>query len=113
MCACGETTRLLQPSLAIQQFVQQCFLNLTINCIIDMTDNRWSEWSWRQQFRLWQELLPWNWVRRMPATTTRRLTRCRASQSLSINQADIQRVPQQRLPMFECFAQLSGAGARS
>ena len=29
MCPCGETTRLLQASLAIQQFVQQCFLNLS------------------------------------------------------------------------------------
>jgi hypothetical protein len=54
MCACGESTRLLQPSLAIQQFVQQCFLNLTINAVVDMTDPRWTEWSWRQQYQLWR-----------------------------------------------------------
>ena len=54
MCACGETTRLSQPSLAIQQFVQQCFLNLTINATVDMTDSRWKEWSWRQQYQLWR-----------------------------------------------------------
>jgi Tc toxin complex TcA C-terminal TcB-binding domain/Neuraminidase-like domain/Salmonella virulence plasmid 28.1kDa A protein len=54
MCACGQTTRLLQPSLAIQQFVTQCFNNLTINANVDMGDPRWSEWDWRQQFRLWQ-----------------------------------------------------------
>ncbi len=35
MCPCGETTRLLQPSLAIQQFVQQCFLNLSIGATVD------------------------------------------------------------------------------
>ena len=54
MCACGETTRLLQPSLAIQQFVQQCFLNLTIDATVDTSDPRWNEWSWRQQYQLWQ-----------------------------------------------------------
>jgi hypothetical protein len=54
MCPCGETTRLLQPSLAIQQFVQQSFLNLSVGAKVDTTDPRWSEWSWRQQYRLWQ-----------------------------------------------------------
>lgn len=54
MCACGQTTRLLQPSLAIQQFVTQCFNNLTINATVDMTNQHSSEWSWRQQYRLWQ-----------------------------------------------------------
>jgi hypothetical protein len=54
MCPCGETRRLLQPSLAIQQFVQQCFLNLTINATVDMTDPRWTEWSWRQQYQRWR-----------------------------------------------------------
>jgi hypothetical protein len=54
MCPCGETTRLLQPSLATQQFVQQCFLNLSIGATVDTTDARWSEWSWRQQYRLWE-----------------------------------------------------------
>ncbi|MEM5404426.1 neuraminidase-like domain-containing protein [Paraburkholderia unamae] len=67
MCPCGQTTRLLQPSLAIQQFVQQCYLNLVINASVDMTDSRWSEWSWRQQYRLWQAnrevfLYPENYV---------------------------------------------------
>jgi hypothetical protein len=67
MYACGETTRLLQPSLAIQQFVQQCFLNLVINATVNTADARWSEWSWRQQFRLWQAnrevfLYPENYV---------------------------------------------------
>jgi len=54
MCSCALTTRLLQPSLAIQQFVQQAFLNLNIAAQIDTTNSLWSEWSWRQQFRLWQ-----------------------------------------------------------
>jgi hypothetical protein len=67
MSACALTTWLLQPSLAIQQFVQQCFLNLTIGAAVDMTDTRWNEWSWRQQYRLWQAnrqvfLYPENYV---------------------------------------------------
>jgi hypothetical protein len=70
MCSCGETTRLLQPSLAIQQFVQQCFLNLTIGVSINTNSTTypaWTEWSWRQQFRLWQAnrevfLYPENYV---------------------------------------------------
>jgi hypothetical protein len=67
MCACGETTRLLQPALAIQQFVQQCFLGLTIGATVDMAATGWNEWSWRQQYRLWQAnrqvfLYPENYV---------------------------------------------------
>ena len=67
MCSCGETTRLLLPSLAIQQFVQQVFLNLTVGVTVDSTDPRWSEWSWRQQYRLWEAnrevfLYPENYV---------------------------------------------------
>ena len=67
MCACGETTRLLQPSLAIQQFVQQCFLGLTFGATVDTTAAEWEEWSWRQQYRLWQAnrevfLYPENYV---------------------------------------------------
>jgi hypothetical protein len=51
MCSCALTTRLLQGSLTIQQFVQQCFLNLVPQV---QTDATWDEWSWMQQFRLWQ-----------------------------------------------------------
>jgi len=70
----GQTTRLLQPSLAIQQFVQQCFLNLTFpGGTPVMTDPHWDEWSWRQQYRLWQAnrevfLYPENYV--LPETRT-------------------------------------------
>lgn len=68
MCPCALMTRLLQASLAIQQFVQQCFLNLFFSDVtVNMTDSRWSEWSWRQQYRLWQAnrevfLYPENYV---------------------------------------------------
>ena len=69
----SQTTRLLQASLAIQQFVNQSFLGLSIGATVDMTDARWSEWSWRQQYRLWQAnrqvfLYPENYV--LPQTRT-------------------------------------------
>src|SRR5664280_2336795 len=74
MSPSGQTTRLLQPSLAIQQFVQQCFLNLVFSGVsADMSNPLWSEWSWRQQYRLWQAnrevfLYPENYV--LPETRT-------------------------------------------
>ncbi|HEY1892793.1 MAG TPA: neuraminidase-like domain-containing protein [Steroidobacteraceae bacterium] len=55
MCACGMTTRLLEASLAVQQFVQQCFLGLVPTVSVDAaTDSGWDQWSWMSQFRLWQ-----------------------------------------------------------
>ncbi|HEY4239641.1 MAG TPA: neuraminidase-like domain-containing protein [Kofleriaceae bacterium] len=67
MCACAQTTRLLQASLAVQQFVQQTFLAMTIQCSVATTDPRWREWSWRKQYALWQAnrevfLYPENYV---------------------------------------------------
>lgn len=68
MCPCAPMTRLLQASLAIQQFVQQCFLNLFFAGVsVDMSSSLWGEWSWRQQYRLWQAnrevfLYPENYV---------------------------------------------------
>ena len=68
MSPCALTTRLLQASLAIQQFVQQCFLNLTFAGVrVDITRPAVDEWSWRQQYRLWQAnrevfLYPENYV---------------------------------------------------
>lgn len=55
MCACGLTTRLLEASLAVQHFVQQCFLGLVVGVPVDSTtDPGWNQWSWMSQFRLWQ-----------------------------------------------------------
>ncbi len=73
MAACALSTRLLQASLAIQQFVQQCFLNLSIQVTVDTQHGPWNEWSWRQQYRLWQAnrevfLYPENYV--LPETRT-------------------------------------------
>ncbi len=55
MCPCAQTTRLLEASLAIQQFVQQCFLNLFFSDVtVDMSNPYWSEWSWRKLHESWK-----------------------------------------------------------
>jgi hypothetical protein len=55
MCPCAQTTRLLEASLAIQQFVQQCFLNLFFSDVtVDMSNSNWSEWSWRKLHESWK-----------------------------------------------------------
>jgi hypothetical protein len=55
MSCCAVTTRLLQASLAVQQFVQRCYLNLEAPIVVDTSaDPAWSDWSWMGQFRLWQ-----------------------------------------------------------
>lgn len=55
MGAGAVTTRLLQASLTIQQFVQRCYLGLEHPITVDTgTHSEWNEWSWRSQFRVWQ-----------------------------------------------------------
>lgn len=55
MCACAISTRLLEASLAVQQFVQQCFLNLVPQVPVDANaDSGWNEWASMGEFRLWQ-----------------------------------------------------------
>jgi hypothetical protein len=55
MTSCAVTTRLLEASLAIQQFVQQCFLNIPSAATVYMSNTQLAaEWSWRQQYRLWE-----------------------------------------------------------
>ncbi len=55
MNAAALTTRLLHASLTIQQFVQQCFLDLVPEVKVDaITDIGWNEWSFMREFRLWQ-----------------------------------------------------------
>lgn len=55
MSACGITTRLLEASLAVQQFVRQCFLGLVVGVTVDSSvDPGWNQWPWMSQFRLWQ-----------------------------------------------------------
>ena len=68
MSACAVTTRLLQASIAIQLFVQQCFLNLSVQVNVNTASNSsWNQWSWRKTYELWSAnrqvfLYPENYV---------------------------------------------------
>ena len=72
MSACAVTTRLLQASLSIQQFVQRCYLSMEPPIVIPNDPNApdyegWKEWSWRGRFRIWEAnrmvfLYPENYV---------------------------------------------------
>ena len=68
MMACQATSRIVQATNSVQQFVQRCFLNLEDSITVDLdTDPDWSQWQWMKYFRLWQAnrkvfLYPENWI---------------------------------------------------
>jgi hypothetical protein len=68
MMACQATSRIVQATNSVQQFVQRCFLNLEPKIVIDLeADADWSYWQWMKYFRLWQTnrkvfLYPENWI---------------------------------------------------
>ncbi len=68
MMACQATSRTVQATNSVQQFVQRCFLNLEGGITVDLTaDPDWSQWQWMKYFRLWQAnrkvfLYPENWI---------------------------------------------------
>jgi hypothetical protein len=65
MSPCMLTSRIVQASAAVQLFVQRCLLNLepaVSPAVIDTV-----QWSWMQNFRVWQAnrmvlLYPENWI---------------------------------------------------
>lgn len=73
MCTCMITSRIVQATAAVQQFVQRCLLNLengnsnlSLNVSPSAIDA--TEWeNWRKNYRVWQAavevfLYPENWV---------------------------------------------------
>ena len=68
MMACQPTSRIVQATNSVQQFVQRCFLNLEPGITVDIDlDQDWSQWQWMKYFRLWQAnrkvfLYPENWI---------------------------------------------------
>lgn len=68
MCSCQPTSRIVQATNSVQQFVQRCFLNLEPEVTVDLTlDPDWSQWEWMKYFRVWQAnrkifLYPENWI---------------------------------------------------
>lgn len=68
MSACMDTTRILQASLSLQQFVQRCQMNLEKEVTADAdADQGWLQWSWMKNYRVWEAnrrifLYPENWI---------------------------------------------------
>ena len=68
MGACQMTSRIVQATIAIQTFVDRCFLGFEPEVSPTMaTDGRWDQWKWMKAYRLWEAnrkvfLFPENWV---------------------------------------------------
>jgi hypothetical protein len=55
MCSCQPTSRIIQATNSIQQFVQRSFLNLEQDILVDLNaDPDWSQWEWMKNYRVWQ-----------------------------------------------------------
>ncbi len=74
MSACQPTSRIVQSTNSVQQFVQRCFMSMEENIIVNADDpdqqqydSKWSQWEWMSQYRLWEAnrqvfLYPENWI---------------------------------------------------
>jgi hypothetical protein len=76
MSPCQVTSRVVQAYIAVQIFVERCFMNLettlwnssdpgvTVN---PLADDTWSQWQWMSRYRIWEAnrevfLYPENWL---------------------------------------------------
>ena len=68
MGSCMSTSRIVQGHATVQLFVERCPLGLEPQCIADFEqDPMWAQWSWMEQYRLWQAnrevfIYPENWI---------------------------------------------------
>ncbi|GAA4803722.1 neuraminidase-like domain-containing protein [Lysobacter hankyongensis] len=68
MGACQMTSRIVQATIAIQTFVDRCFMGFEPDVSPHMAaDGRWDQWKWMKAYRLWEAnrkvfLFPENWV---------------------------------------------------
>jgi hypothetical protein len=68
MCSCLPTSRIVQATNTVQQFVERCFLHIEKNITVDTeADPDWAQWTWMKNFRVWQAnrkvfLYPENWI---------------------------------------------------
>jgi hypothetical protein len=73
MCSCMITSRIVQATAAVQQYVQRCLLNLenansNANLNVSPSAIDGTEWeNWRKNYRVWQAavqvfLYPENWI---------------------------------------------------
>ncbi|PWT71279.1 MAG: hypothetical protein C5B59_18405 [Bacteroidetes bacterium] len=74
MSACQPTSRIVQATNSMQQFVQRCFMNMEDDVTVNAQnpdqnsyDSKWNQWAWMKQYRLWEAnrkvfLYPENWI---------------------------------------------------
>jgi hypothetical protein len=74
MSACQPTSRIVQATNAVQQFVQRCFMSLEKDITVNADDpdensfdSKWKQWEWMKYYRLWEAnrkvfLYPENWI---------------------------------------------------
>ncbi|WP_210214345.1 neuraminidase-like domain-containing protein [Sinorhizobium medicae] len=68
MGACQMTSRIVQATIAIQTFVDRCFMGFEPEVSPSMAaDGRWDQWQWMKAYRIWEAnrkvfLFPENWV---------------------------------------------------
>lgn len=68
MSSCQATSRTVQAYIAVQIFVERCFMNLEPEVVVDLTqDDTWNQWEWMKRYRIWEAnrevfLYPENWL---------------------------------------------------
>ncbi len=74
MSACQPTSRIVQATNAVQQFVQRCFMSMETDITVNADDpdqgsfdSKWKQWEWMRYYRLWEAnrkvfLYPENWI---------------------------------------------------
>lgn len=68
MSACMETSRIVQAYVAVQRFVNRCFLGREADVVVDTdADAGWNDWLFLQNYRLFEAnrkvfLFPENWI---------------------------------------------------
>ena len=69
MSPCMQTSRVVQAYIAVQIFVERCFMNMEAPAVVVNleTDDTWSQWEWMSRYRIWEAnrevfLYPENWL---------------------------------------------------
>lgn len=55
MCACMQTSRIVQATNSVQLFVQRCFMGLEPKVRVSVDDDdAWKQWAWMKNYRVWE-----------------------------------------------------------
>lgn len=55
MCACMQTSRIVQATNSVQLYVQRCFMGLEPKVRVSVDDDdAWKQWTWMKNYRVWE-----------------------------------------------------------